>query len=416
MVNRRTAIWISIFGLTGIAFAASAVGKRLAAEALFAREAGLARAAAAEIQATSVLYTEGRVRAGIPFLESLAEMGVEHAAAQRVVNETGRLLDLRRIRAGNRLCVGRGVRGDLRAVRYQVDSDRELALRLKEGVVGGEIRTVPSTLEIARVSGRLEDSLFNAVTGAGERPELAMMVAELFGWDLDFYSDPRHGDTFRLAVEKKIYRNGQAPAYGKILAAEYVNAGEAYQAVLFRDAAGKPAYYAADGSSLQKAFLRSPLKFSAAVTSHFSRSRLHPILRRRRAHLGTDYAAPAGTPVQAIGEGRVVFAGSRNGSGRMVHLKHTNGYETQYLHLSRVLVHAGARVEQGERIGLVGSTGLATGPHLDFRISQNGAYRNFESLRLPPAQPVARKDWEEFVALRDKQMTLLPAREPASKK
>jgi murein DD-endopeptidase MepM/ murein hydrolase activator NlpD len=196
--------------------------------------------------------------------------------------------------------------------------------------------------------------------------------------------------------------------YTRVQAAEYDNAGRVFRAVLFRDPAGRPAYYAPDGKSLKKAFLRSPLKFGAPITSRFSRSRFHPVLKRHRPHLGIDYGAPVGTPVQTIGDGRVVFAGTKGGAGKMVHIRHVNGYETMYLHLSRIFVRAGERVSQGDRIGLVGASGLATGPHLDFRILQHGSYRNFERLQLPPALPVAKADWEEFVAARDRWLAQLP--------
>jgi len=144
------------------------------------------------------------------------------------------------------------------------------------------------------------------------------------------------------------------------------------------------------------------------VSSHFTTHRYLPILKISRPHLGTDYAAPVGTPVQTIADGRVVFAGRKGGDGNLVRIAHSRGYETYYLHLSRVLVRNGQAVHQGQRIGLVGATGLATGPHLDFRIRQNGSFVNFERLRLPPANPVAKSDWAEFVSQRDKWMALLP--------
>src|SRR5262249_47428419 len=160
-------------------------------------------------------------------------------------------------------------------------------------------------------------SLFQAVVDAGEKPELAIRLAEIFGWDLDFYTDPRPGDTFRVVVEKKQLSNGEMASYGRILAAEYNNAGGLYRAVLFRDPSGTEAYYTPDGKAMKKAFLHSPLKFAAAITSHFSEHRFHPILKVYRPHLGTDYGAPMGTPVQTIGEGRVVFAGKKGGAGNL---------------------------------------------------------------------------------------------------
>ena len=167
-------------------------------------------------------------------------------------------------------------------------------------------------------------------------------------------------------------------------------------------------------NTLQKAFLRSPLKFSAPITSRFSRNRFHPVLKYHRPHLGVDYGAPYGAPVQSIGEGRVLFAGRRGGNGNFVHIRHSNGYETMYLHLSRILVRAGQRVSQGQLIGRVGATGLASGPHLDFRITQNGAFRNFAALNLPPAEPVARSLRPEFDTTRDEAMSLL-SKDPTKK-
>jgi murein DD-endopeptidase MepM/ murein hydrolase activator NlpD len=381
---------------------------RFSAEQQFAQQVALARQEAKRIHEQAVLFSERRVAAGLTFSDSLRRMGLNQFVAASIVGSARSVYDLRHVRAGNRLAVGRSVSGEVRAVRYQIDADRMLWILPRGRGFHAEIRNIPSTTEVTSVTGKVRDSLFNAVTDAGESPELAMRLAEIFGWDLDFYTDPRPGDIFRVVVEKKKYLNGQTAAYGRIFAAEFDNNGRAYQAVLFRDPSGKPAYYAPDGKSLEKAFLRSPLKFAAPITSHFSRSRYHPILKVHRPHLGIDYGALVGTPVQAIGRGRVVFAGRKGGSGNLVHLQHWNGYETMYLHLSRLLVHRGQRVEQGQRIGLVGMTGLATGPHLDFRIRQYGAYRNFETLRLPPARPVSKRDWNDFVAARQRWLTLLP--------
>jgi murein DD-endopeptidase MepM/ murein hydrolase activator NlpD len=160
---------------------------------------------------------------------------------------------------------------------------------------------------------------------------------------------------------------------------------------------------------MKKAFLHSPLKFAAPITSHFSTHRYHPILKEYREHLGIDYGAPEGTPVQSIGDGRVIFAARKGGNGNLVEIQHANGYTTYYLHLSRILVRQGERVEQGQRIGLVGMTGLATGPHLDFRIQKHGEFLNFERLPLPPSDPVAKRDWDEFAGMRDRAMAMMPS-------
>jgi hypothetical protein len=403
-----------LLGVVGAVYAGAVLVSRTA-DALFAREATLANELAEKIRRERVILTERSVPYGADLQGLLEKSGVDRATAIAVHLAARSVFDLRRFRAGNRIALGRSVDGDLRLVRYRIDPERTLEIVAPlESPLGfrADIKNVSATVETFAVRGEIRDSLFDAVVDAGERPELALQLAEIFGWDLDFHTDPRRGDTFRVAVEKKTYADGSV-RYTQVFAAEYVNAGHAYRAVLFRGPAGKAAYYAPDGSSLEKAFLRSPLKFSAPVTSRFSRSRLHPVLKVRRAHLGVDYGAPYGAPVQAIGDGQVTFAGSKGANGRMVHLRHANGYETMYLHLSRILVRPGQRVTQGQLVGLVGSTGLATGPHLDFRITQFGQYRNFEALRLPPARPVAKRDWSDFVALRDARLALLPDPQPA---
>ena len=381
---------------------------RRTAEQEFVRQAALAADVAAQIQRTVVLYFHGRAHSGQMFSSALAEMGIAPAGVAGILAAARPLFDFRHFRAGNDLWIGRSVLGELRAVRYRMDPEHELWVEPQGLVFRAEVRTIPTTVDRAGVAGRVGDSLFNAVTGAGERPDLALALADIFAWDIDFNTETRPGDTFRLVVEKKTYANGQLAAYGRILLAEYTNAGHPYRAVLFHDVQGHPAYYGPDGKALKKAFLRSPLPFAAPVTSHFSYDRFHPILKIHRPHLGTDYGAPEGTPVQTIGSGRVTFAGSKSGEGNMILIRHMNGYETMYMHLSRIMVRNGQEVAQGQRIGLVGHTGLATGPHLDFRIRQNGQFRNFEALKLPPAEPVARAQMTEFIAERDRWTALLP--------
>ena len=269
------------------------------------------------------------------------------------------------------------------------------------------MQTIPSETQTKGVVGEVHGSLFSAVIDAGEKPELAMRLADIFGWDLDFYTDPRPGDTFRVVVEKKMLANGEMSSYGRILMAEYNNGPRSYRAVLFHDPTGAPAYYTPDGKSMKKAFLHSPLKFQAVITSHFSNSRFHPILKQYRPHLGIDYAAPTGTPVQTIGEGRVIFAGPKGGAGNLIEIQHTNGYTTYYMHLSRISIHSGQHVTQGETIGLVGMTGLATGPHLDFRIQKGKDFVNFERLPLPPSDPISKRDLPAFDQARDSAEALM---------
>jgi murein DD-endopeptidase MepM/ murein hydrolase activator NlpD len=406
---RRSRAFIAVLAVLGLAFLAFTFHSRFFVEEQLAQQIQLARKEAVVIAAQAPHFTERVVPFGLNITDFLRGMGVARDTAFAVVNSARPVYDLARLRAGNRMVIASTMGGELLSLHYQIDPDRMLWVASRGFAFRAEIQEIPSTTELVRIQGEITDSLFNAVEDAGEHPELAIRLADIFGWDLDFYTDPRQGDTFRVVIEKKTYADGQPPSYGKLFVAEYNNAGRLYQAVLFRDPGGRSAYYAPDGKSLQKAFLRSPLKFSAPISSHFSRNRFHPILKIHRPHLGIDYAAPVGAPVQSIGEGRVVFAGRKGGAGNIVQIKHTNGYETMYMHLSRILVRNGAHVGQGERIGLVGRTGLATGPHLDFRILQHGAYRNFETLRLPPANPVAKRDWAEFAAVRDRWVPLLTA-------
>jgi murein DD-endopeptidase MepM/ murein hydrolase activator NlpD len=381
---------------------------RTAAERKVTAQTALALQTTRQIQKNSVVFTAEMVPARLPFTGILQGVGIDSATAAQIAESARSVFDLRRVRAGNELKIGRSLLGELRAIRYRIDTERILVISPKDGDFKSEIKTIPSETQVAGVTGKIQDSLFDAVTNAGERPELAMRLADIFGWDLDFYTDPRVGDTFRVVVEKKTLANGEFGGYGRILVAEYVNDGHAYRAVLFHDPAGNPAYYTPDGKSMKKAFLHSPLKFAARITSHFSLHRYHPILKIYRPHLGTDYAAPTGTPVQTVGDGRVIYAGRKGEDGNLIEVEHSNGYTTYYMHLSRILVHNGERVEQGQRIGLVGMTGLATGPHLDFRIRRHGQFLNFERLPLPPSQPVAKKDWNEFVAARDGDLAQMP--------
>lgn len=380
---------------------------RLNATADFEHEVKLANDAAEWIRSQIVLPTEKRVPAGENFAVALEKFGLSHEDAAKACAAAQQTFNLRQVRAGNTITVGRSVEGDLREIDYKIDADRMLKIVPANSGFTAQIKEIPSKSEIVAVSGRVDDSLFNAVGQAGEAPEVALRLAQIFGYDLDFYTDPRKGDTFLILLEKRKYTNGQTAGYGKIYAAVYDNGGRKYQALLFHDELGRAAYYTLEGKSLQKAFLRSPLKFAAPVTSHFSKARFHPILKVVRPHMGTDYGAPVGTPVQAIGSGRVVYAARKGGEGNMVQISHANGYESMYLHLSRMYVRAGEHVEIGKTIGLVGSTGLSTGPHLDFRILERGQYKNFEKLGLPPSDPVSKKNLPEFAALREKWLPML---------
>ncbi|MGB7023555.1 MAG: peptidoglycan DD-metalloendopeptidase family protein [Candidatus Acidiferrales bacterium] len=407
MERKKLIVWGTVILVATLAIAGSYL-TRFVYERRIAREAASVPAQVIVPQAARIQYSTSTIPRGIPFATMLTHMGIDPATTAQIVASARSEFNFHMFEAGNQVTIGRSVAGELLELRYQIDPERVLSIIRHNAQFEAEVKTIPSTVETDAVAGKIDGSLFDGVKQAGESPELAMRLADIFSWDLDFYTDPRPGDTFRLVVEKKVLANGTTISYGKILAAEYDNDGRVYRAVLFHDPSGAPAYYTPDGKSLKKAFLHSPLKFAAVITSHFSYHRFHPILKIYRPHLGTDYGAPIGTPVQSIGDGRVMFAGRKGEDGNLVKIQHINSYDTYYMHLSRILVHTGQRVVQGQRIGLVGMTGLATGPHLDFRIERHGQFMNFERLPLPPSEPVARRDRTEFQAVCDHEMSLLP--------
>lgn len=348
-----------------------------------------------------------RVGSGQHFGDLLRTEQVDSATAAAITSAAQPVFKFRQLKVGQQVDFVRRFDGTLKSVCLHSGWDQQVRIVRASDGFHASVETIPSQTHLTVVEGKITDSLFGAVLNAGEHPELAVRLAEIFAWDLDFYTDPRPGDTFRIVFEKRTVDGNDTPSYGRIYAAEYVNGGHALDAVLFHDSNGQPAYYTADGKSLQKAFLRSPLKFAARISSHFSYHRYHPVLKIYRPHLGTDYAAPIGTPVQAIANGRVEFSGFKRADGNMVVLHHSNGYRSYYLHLSRRLVHVGQSVQQGQRIGLVGMTGLATGPHLDFRLMRAGRFLDFEHMHLPPSHPVPQTQLAAFSAERDKWMTML---------
>ena len=262
--------------IAGLAVDGYAIHKRREIENQFQQQVELARVEGERIRAEVVLPSARKMPSGENFAGALHGFGLTAAEVNDATAAAQRAYNLRQLRAGNSITVGRSVEGELRQIDYKIDAERMLHIVPQSQGFSAEVQAIPTRTEIAVVSGQVDGSLFNAVEDAGESPEIAMRLAQIFGYDLDFYTDPRRGDTFRVVLEKKKYDHGETAGYGKILAAEYVNGGKKYQALLFHDPEGRPAYYTADGKSLQKAFLRSPLKFGAPVTSHFSQSRFHP--------------------------------------------------------------------------------------------------------------------------------------------
>jgi murein DD-endopeptidase MepM/ murein hydrolase activator NlpD len=314
--------------------------------------------------------------------------------------------DVRKVRAGRDLVVT-SKNHEIVALEYVADADHAVNVYRANGVTTSEFVEIPGTVREVAVCERLDNSLAASMERAGETFLLAMMMADVLAFDIDFYRDPQPGDDFCILVEKKFYENGNPPTYRRILGARYNNHGTVASSFWFTGPDGKGAYYGPNGESHKSMFLRSPLEFDARISSHFSMNRLHPVLHTTRAHYGTDYAAPTGTPVRSVADGKVVGAGMSGGSGNMVTIRHEGGYQTQYLHLSRILVRAGQSIDQGTRIGLVGSTGLATGPHLDIRISKNGKYVNWEKMRSPKIVSLEGALKNMFHVERDRMLSLM---------
>ena len=263
---------------------------------------------------------------------------------------------------------------------------------------------------------RENNSLMAAMDAGGGSIQIAMSMAEVFAGEIDFNTELQPGDHFEVVYEQFV-RDEVHVTHGDVLAATFHNDGRDLSAFRYQARGEDAAYFDAEGRSLKRQFLRSPLPFEPRITSRFSYRRLHPILGTHRAHLGVDYGAPTGTRVIAVARGAVEFAGRSGGSGNMVQLRHTNGYQTYYLHLSRFAegIRPGVRVSQGQTIGYVGSTGLSTGPHLDYRIRKNGTFVNplVEIRNTPPGDPVPPDEMPAFRALRDRLQAQLPGSAPA---
>ena len=297
-----------------------------------------------------------------------------------------------------------GPDGLVAAFTYGIDELRTLRLTRKGEDYQAEILTREYDVQVASVRGEITSSLFGAVSAAGEEDQLALDLADIFMWDVDFNTELQKGDSFRVAVEK-MSLDGKFSRYGRILSAELVRGERVIQAVRFEGQNG-PGYYMPDGRPMRKAFLRSPLRFTR-ISSGFTHARLHPILNVMRAHLGVDFAAPIGTPVRASADGVVIQAGTDGGYGKVVRMRHPNGYTTLYGHLSRINVKVGQHLAQSTVLGLVGMTGLATGPHLDYRMTKNGVFVNPLKIQSPPAEPIAADEENAFQAARDQQLALL---------
>jgi murein DD-endopeptidase MepM/ murein hydrolase activator NlpD len=355
----------------------------------------------------------------VPARTTIAHLFANHmiqgADAPVLVASIASAMDVRKMRAGQPYAIDRLLDGRVRRFEYEIDADKRLVVdrASMDGAARfvATVERIPKETTVVAVEGdinRETSSLVAALDKAGERVELALGLADVFSGEIDFNSDLQPGDTFRVLVERQA-REGKLSGYGAILAAEFVNDGRTLRAIRFTPDGGSTAYYDENGRSLKRFFLKSPLKFEPRITSRFSSSRKHPILGYNRAHNGVDYHAPAGAPVGSVAPGVVTMAGWTSGGGRTVKVRHPNGYETEYLHMSAIAVRAGQRVGQGDLVGRVGMTGLATGVHLHYGLKKNGRYVNpvIEHRNMPPGEPVPAGLMNVFDTERDRYMTLL---------
>ena len=319
--------------------------------------------------------------------------------SQHYLRAARQVFSLRKFRAGQPYAVVTdAVTGRVKRFEYEIDDRRRLVVEGMEDPVA-RLETIPYETRLCFVEGVISSDLFSAVADMGEGPRLALRIANLFAAEINFIRDLQEGDGFRVLVEK-LYREGEYRGYGKVLAATFTNKGKTFEAFLFRDGNDREGhFYNAAGESLRKTLLQAPLPITR-LTSRFSHSRKHPILGYSRPHLGVDYGAPSGTPVMAVGGGTVIKAGRAGGFGNQIIVRHHKNLESMYNHLSGYArgIRGGVSVRQGQVIGYVGSTGLSTGPHLDFRIRQNGKFIDPTKAVNPRAPGVSRGRSKAFAA------------------
>lgn len=281
---------------------------------------------------------------------------------------------------------------------FEYDIDSESKLRVRRD--GGKLRVSKEEIDYETreklISGRIKTNLFDSVEAAGGTASLAISLAEIFGWDIDFIRDVRENDAFRILVTER-YRRGEFVGYGRIRAARFVNRGDKFDAFLYETRNGRDEYFDEEGRAMRKTFLKAPLNFTR-ISSGYTWKRKHPVLNKVRPHLGIDYAAPRGTPIKSVAKGQVIAKDYSRGGGNYLKIRHPNHYVTVYNHMSRYAsgIYPGKELEQGQVVGYVGSTGLSTGPHLDYRVKKFGEYKNPRKIESKPVKSVPESEMSAF--------------------
>ena len=355
-------------------------------------------APAAGTDTTEGNWHEVTIKSGDSLAAIFSRLGIPPRQLHDLLEQGGAANNLKKIYPGQTLRLMTSDSQGLVKLTYQVDKLSTLEI-VHEGN-DFTISTTHLTPERRQISasGIIDSSLFVAGQKAKLSDNLTMELANIFAWDVDFALDIRKGDQFTVLYEE-LFLDGESIGHGEILAAEFVNHGKRYQAVRYTDASGKTDYYSLDGKSMRKTFLRSPVEFSR-ISSRFSLGRKHPILNRIRAHKGVDYAASRGTPIKATGKGKIVHRGKKGGYGNTIVIQHGSTYSTLYAHMSKFRsgLKTGSKVKQGQTIGYVGSSGLATGPHLHYEFRVNDAHRDPLKVKFPGADPLNKKYMDDFNA------------------
>ncbi|MBW2240871.1 MAG: M23 family metallopeptidase [Deltaproteobacteria bacterium] len=354
----------------------------------------------------TLTVTEGKLAQAETLSAALRRTKVDWLVIHQIDSGMLPVFDFRYARPGDHFRLAQDESGAL--VRFNYDRsvlERYELIAENETFVAERIEAEIETRH-ARLAGVVAGSLYESVSALGEATELASDFADIFAWDVDFSRSVQRGDEFSILYERRFLETDTgAEVYigpGRILAARYSNAAGDFHAIGYGSADELEGYYRPDGSSVERQFLRAPLKYRR-ISSRYTLGRLHPILKIRRPHQGIDYAAPTGTPVWSVASGKVIFRGVQGGFGKLVKVRHSNGYVSYYGHLSRFSSNSsvGSQVQQKQIIGYVGSTGMATGPHLDFRLKQHGRYLNPATLQTPPAKPIPAEAMARFHATRD---------------
>ena len=360
-------------------------------------------------------WVEGEVKSGDSMGRILRREGMTPPEADELIRALQEHMDLRAIRPGQTYRVRFDAAGRLERFEFEVSRTmRVRAERDETGKIVSRADQAATEVRIDEIGGVIESSLYAAMKSAGEEAALVSFFADVFAYDVDFFTETRSGDSFRIVVEKE-YLDDDFLRYGRVLAAEYRGKSGVYDAFWWTSPGSDDGrYYNSAGESLEKSLLKTPLKF-ARISSRFNLKRMHPVLHRERAHLGVDYAAPTGTPVWAAADGRIVGRGSMGGAGNCVIVQHDNGLRTLYMHLSKFESgqRVGQRVKSKTVIGYVGATGLATGPHLHFGVQQHGKYVDPFTLKMARGPGVPRKHLAQFKAETERQAKRL-ARIPVS--